>query len=422
MILFTLLTACNPSDATITDGYWLTWVSVNSSNITKNDILTFMEDPVSEHPEGAPSVHAFECSDRGWNRFRNIWEPGYIGPTDGTNPDEITGGNCMCGEDGTPACDELDETNCPVLAECADIRETEFYTFLQNDGFYLLQQEVTPWRTEALLNGEGDLQLTVHHALPENEDFRFHFSIKPNFMPTHCTTDENGDPKVEYVDGASWLDEWSKDEDGYNIYYLNAGSYQLNPSDGSPWYNITDWSSGFGHARFAGEEFSSVPPAFGNYENDEGDGFMYASNRTEPDYDQYAETIATITERSDGWSQEITTTSMPPGEDGSVYFSHKIEDNLWRPINSTNTGLDGWLEMHSSWVRIKDTATFVEGSPVEGDFQISYQALESNSRVIVKGSFSIEALKSDPWAYPILEDQKRLENGTEFCGGTELGE
>ena len=100
----------------------------------------------------------------------------------------------------------------------------------------------------------------------------------------------------------------------------------------------------------------------------------------------------------------------------------KIEDNLWRPINSTNNGLDGWLEMHSSWVRIKDGATFEVGSSVEGDFQIAYQALESNSRIVVKGSFAIEALKEDPWAYPILEEDKRAENGTEFCGGTELGE
>ena len=422
MFLFTILSACSPQDATISDGYWLTWIAVNSSNITKNEILTFMEDEKSERPEGAPSVHTFECSERGWNRFRNIWEPGYIGPTDGSNPEDVTGGSCMCGEDGTPSCEALDETNCPVLAECADIKETEFYTFMKNDGFYLLQQEVDAWRSEALINGEGDLQLTVHHALPQKEDFRFHFSIKPHFMPTRCTTDENGVAKVEYVDGASWLDEWSVDEDGYTIYYLNAGAYQYNPADATPWYTVTDWSAGFGHARFAGEEFTSVPPAYGNYENDESDGFMYATNRTEPDYDQYQAAIDVLSERVDKWEKEITQTAMPPGQDGSAYFSHKIEDNLWRPINSTNTGFDGWLEMHSSWVRIKNGATFEVGSSVEGDFQIFYQAVESNSRIVVKGSFVIDAIKEDPWAYPVMEEVKREENGTVFCGGAQLGE
>ena len=421
MLIFSLFFACNPQDATISDGHWFSWISVNSSNITKNEILTFMGDAPAERPEGAPDVHTFECSGRGWNRFRNIWEPGYIGSTDGSNPEDITGGSCVCGEDGTPACDQLDEETCPVVAECADINETEFYTFLKNDGYYQLNQEIAPWRSEAIINGEGDLQLTVHHALPQNEDFRFHFSIKPNFEPTHCTTDEDGNAKVEYVDGASWLEKWSENEDGYSIYYLNAGGYQLNPSDGAAWYLITDWSAGFGHARFAGEDFTSVPPVYGNYENDEGDNFMYATNRSTPDYDAYEASIAALGERSALWESEMNDVAKA-SLDGTPYFSHKIEDNLWRPINLTNTGLDGWLEMHSSWVRIKDGATFEPGSSVEGDFQISYIALESNSRLLVRGSFAIEDLKEDPWAYPVLEDVKRAENETDFCGGNELGQ
>ena len=241
-------------------------------------------------------------------------------------------------------------------------------------------------------------------------------------MPTHCTTDENGNPKVEYVDGASWVDKWSEDEEGHSIYYLNANSFQLNPSDGMPWYMITDWTSGFGHAHFAGEEFSSVAAQYGNFESDASDNFMYATNREEADFDLYQANIDSYVERINNWEKELTTLAMPPGQDGSEYFGHKIEDNLWRPINSTNSGLDGWLEMHSSWVRIKDGATFEAGSTLEGDFQISYVALESNSRIVVKGAFAIESLKEDPWAYPVLENDKRDENSTDFCGGAELGE
>ena len=33
----------------------------------------------------------------------------------------------------------------------------------------------------------------------------------------------------------------------------------------------------------------------------------------------------------------------------------------------------------------------------------------------------IRYLNEDPWAYPVLEDQKRTESDTTFCGGAELG-
>ena len=101
--------------------------------------------------------------------------------------------------------------------DCSDIDDISFEThkFLQNDGFYLLSQPVEPWRTEAMINGEGDLQLTVHHALPDGEDFRFMFSIDPYFRPTLCTTDAEGNPKVEYLDGSDWVDRWSENEEGY---------------------------------------------------------------------------------------------------------------------------------------------------------------------------------------------------------------
>ena len=50
-----------------------------------------------------------------------------------------------------------------------------------------------------------------------------------------------------------------------------------------------------------------------------------------------------------------------------------------------------------------------------------YNAEESNSQLLVTGAFKIENLNEDPWAYPVLEDQKRAEYDTTFCGGAELG-
>ena len=78
--------------------------------------------------------------------------------------------------------------------------------------------------------------------------------------------------------------------------------------------------------------------------------------------------------------------------------------------------------MHSSWVRIKKGSEFVDGGKVEGDYQIFYTALESNSRLLIKGSFVVENLRQDNFAYNFFEDQKRNEYDTDFCDGAKLGE
>ena len=73
------------------------------------------------------------------------------------------------------------------------------------------------------------------------------------------------------------------------------------------------------------------------------------------------------------------------------------------------------MEMHSSWVQISDDSDVTEGGQVKGDYQILYDALDSRSRVLVKGTFDIPELKSDPWAYPMLEDELREASGETFC-------
>ncbi len=107
-------------------------------------------------------------------------------------------------------------------------------------------------------------------------------------------------------------------------------------------------------------------------------------------------------------------------KDGEPKFEHKVEKNDWRPIDNTISGLDGWMEVHSSWVRLKTGQTVAEGETVEGDFQILYEGSEGGSRVMIRGSFKIDELKADRWGYEILEDAKRKENKTPFCGGATL--
>jgi hypothetical protein len=394
MLSFLFLFGCSPQHATLSNARWFTWLAANSSKVFIDESLPFLDTlaETTNYPETL-NISMFECSPRGEG------DDGFLKPQDGI---AYTTGE---------ACEAVNEIS------------FENHKFIQNDGFFLLQEDVNPWRTEALINGEGDLQLTVHHDLPDGEDFRFTFSVDPNFQPTTCTTNDQGEPQVEYVDGSDWMTRWSSNEEGYKIIYLNSGAYQINPSDTEDyWFLTTDWNSGFGHAKFSAEEFNSVPTSYGNYDEEGGgDDFMYIDSRSAPDYTSYNSEISSLEELAEGWQDELSI-AAGANVDGVGYFEHKIEGNEWRPVNTSNAGIDGWAEVHSSWVRIADGSEVVDGGSVTGDFQIMYTASESNSQLLVKGAFSIDNLKEDPWAYPIMEDIKRSEYGTPFCGGATLGE
>ena len=165
-----------------------------------------------------------------------------------------------------------------------------------------------------------------------------------------------------------------------------------------------------------------MPTSYGNYDEDNGgDDFMFIDNRNAPDYEAYDNAVAQLESDAETWSTEL---AMYGGAniDGTPAFSHKVESNNWRPVNNSNAGLDGWAEAHSSWVRLSNDSDISDGGTAKGDFQILYTADESNSQLLVKGSFDIPELKADYWAYSMLEDDKRVEYETEFCGGALLGE
>ena len=250
--------------------------------------------------------------------------------------------------------------------------------------------------------------------------------------------DEGGNTIAKYVDDAEWVTEWSADEDGYSIYYLNAGSYQLNPSDTDDyWYLVNDWNSGYGSAKFSSDEFAALPGEYGDYEHIDlyesgnratlfaNSGHFLAvndrSDLTDPaimtNYEAYS---AALSKQADIWAGEMSNTAGATSDDGTYAYGEKVEDNIWRPLDAGLSGLDGWMEMHHSWVRIKDGATFEEGSVVEGDFQIMMGGIDSGSRMVVTGSFKVDSLREDPWGYPFLEDELREQNGTPYCGNTSV--
>jgi hypothetical protein len=431
-----LLFGCTPHDAEV-EGTWFAWLPKNSSPSIASGSF--------ENPADGATI--FECA-RGWDDEAGDWDPNYIGPRTAAEFEEARyiGGDCPRYQDGVDDRDRpvyVYESWCTeprdahegksvvdeIEEECDRVTGLDFHDWLGSDGYFASKAPIDAWRSSALINGEGDFQLAVHTDLGNGNDFRFQFSIDPDFAPVTCTTDEAGDPLIAYIDDAPWLEKWSEDEDGYTIYYLNAGSFQVfqgatsgNASSSLP----SDWNSGFGYGKFGDDEMISEANAYGNTD-EEGEGPVFTaleiSERPEPDLDLYTSRADELRTNSDAWAREMSEVAgafVGDAADPSYRFTHKVEDNIWRPVDTTVAGLDAWMEVATSWVRIKNTGKVEVGGSVEGDFQILLHGYDSETRVVVQGTFKVEEIKEDKYAYPVLEDERRgLKefDGHSFCDG-----
>ncbi len=214
--------------------------------------------------------------------------------------------------------------------------------------------------------------------------------------------DTSGQPIPYEVDAASALEQWSADEDGQTIYYLNAGSYQTNPSDENEFWSLPrEWLSGYGIAKFGAEEFDVL-------NND----FSYVGvDATSPSDAQYAAAVSSEVASADAQQHELYDFGLMDKDD----FEFKVEGNEWRPIDLATAGLDNWIERHHSWVRLDNTSKVEVDGKVSGDFQIFLAGFESASYLVVRGNFNVASLQEDRWGYPVLEDEIRERNKTEAC-------
>jgi hypothetical protein len=485
LLILAALTGCAPDDATV-KGDWFAWLASNSSATVAEDNLDLGD------------ATRFECAQnldksrkRGWDAETCAFDRDYIGPgakyqAGSPGPkksavgfkegDNTIGGDCprlnseknFDPDDG--ACDGafLDSCNAEDMAgfddECDKLHKAgdftsngiEFNDWITDDGYYGLAGDIQPWRSEALITAEGDLQLTVHIEIPgreiedgpdkENQDFRFTFSIDPEFAPVDCLEDENQEAYIAFRDGSNWVDEWSEDEDGFRIFYLNSGAYQVNPSNSdNSWYLSDDMLSGFGIAKFAAEEAFARPTDYGHYDLEGvGPSFLAVEDHENPDLSGYDAKFAALCEQVGAtcegveydndpdtlnWTDEMVEVmravkKVGKDDDGDpIYeprFEYKVEKNDWRPIDSSISGLDGWMGVQSSWVRLEVGQTIAEGESVKGDFQVLFEGAEGGSRVLIRGDFKVDELGFDRWGYEILEDAKREENKTPYCNGSEM--
>lgn len=335
--------------------------------------------------------------------------------------------------------------------------KTDNENWLSQSPWHVVHEELEPWRGEAVITGEEDFQVTFHHTLPGGEDFRFAFVLDPQFQPTDCDVDGNGDIVTVDLDG-NWVEEWTKDlhalaeldeippeyailedfvdDPNAKLFYLNARGYQINPEgDGTEfWILPLEWRAGFGAGKFSEEEFHTRAPRWGEqdlYDAADADGFaaftddqLYFCPNMEPDSDPSAnacmiaqrEELEGVVANAVSDFAKVGVTSLGPydeSEDNVVEYGPMLHDNFWRLPDINPAGLDAWQEVHYNYVVLSGDVE--PGGSVKGAFSLLYDGDDSGSRFFVRGKFTVDKIKKDRWVTDNLQVTKHKENGTFSC-------
>jgi len=166
------------------------------------------------------------------------------------------------------------------------------YESWEDEGaFHVVSEDLEPWRGDALITSEGDLEVSFHHHIPGGQDLRFLFSIDPDFAPQHCIQDDKGKTKRVPLDG-DWIQNWSDETLGWvrdnasdptgpygnsfdvlqpyldgKLYFLNALSYQydpISPDTAPPWDLPSAWQAGAAEGKFVEEDVFQRRARYGN--------------------------------------------------------------------------------------------------------------------------------------------------------------
>ncbi|MEZ4235337.1 MAG: hypothetical protein R3F59_04090 [Myxococcota bacterium] len=318
-------------------------------------------------------------------------------------------------------------------------------------GFRVVTEKLDPWRGEALITSEGDLQIAFHHHVPGGGDMRFVIAIDPDFGPTTCVQDPNGGVKRVPLDG-DWIGEWSKELDwirslpedqqrgyepllgpeldGGRLWFLNAYGYQLNPVDvdGQLWDLPPQWVSGAAQGRFVEENLFHRTPRFGEpyvynlleVEGSTGSGTLFVDvdptdlwycdmeEGADPHTAPCAEARpnmdaldARVREVADGVRleiEEMTRVSKETVDGEQIYVADPEADplfsfapiphtNYWRIPDGRPPGLDGWAELHYNYIAFSKDSLLEEGGSARGAFALTMDASSSSSRVFIQGKF-----------------------------------
>jgi len=310
------------------------------------------------------------------------------------------------------------------------------------DGLRVMADRLEPWRGEALITSEGDVQIGFHNRLPGGEDFRFAVVVDPKFQPTRCVDDGNGGVSAADIDG-DWIDHWSEDltssgrYDAGRLFYLNARAYQLSPTDTSQqWIFPQSWRAGYAQGKFGPEDVIlrgsryGLPSAYvavdengSEYVTVPATDLFYVPMESGVNPANVPEFVSEIerargvaTRSADEVALMIGAELDALGLDKPFHFEPMVHDNLWRTPDAAEAGLDGWVGMHYSWIRFTSDSVFEPGGTLDGELFLTLDALDSATVVFVQATFHVDKIKEDRWTMADLPTEMLAENGGTLCG------
>lgn len=410
--------ACNPQSADLDRGTFTAFLSRNTSQIYIEDNI-----PIEDF--------AFN-----WNiDCRGI-------PSEDPRRDETAEGNCL-------------EANRGISVDGAEVQHE---SWLNRDAFDVVHDDIDPWRGEAIMTSEGDLQITFHHRLPGGEDFRFAFVVDPEFQPRRCVEAADGSLSLQPING-DWVGQWSENMTESNhasstyefpgnstdgtLFVLNSGSYQFNPDETrNTWALPPELEAGYARARFGPEEMFFIssryaaPRAYTNFDIDDRNGAdladlyylgtdrlppgLYNGDNFEAEIKQDPNFIEMMTEGPELHAAE-TQAELLAAVNGNITlpnFTPMVPGNAWRRPDQSNSGFDRWGELHYNWVRFDQPREQLKaGEAVSGEFRLYFFGANSQSHLLVEGSFSADKVRNDTWVTRDVQAEKAEEANIVLCGG-----
>ncbi|MCB9680704.1 MAG: hypothetical protein H6733_04460 [Alphaproteobacteria bacterium] len=306
--------------------------------------------------------------------------------------------------------------------------------WIEQNGYHVVSDPLEPWRGEAVVTSEGDVQLTFHQRLPGGDDFRFAVVIDPNFAPRTCVQKEDG-TGVEFqpVDG-DWLEHWSEGlPAGTRRYFINSGAYQFNPTDtdGQRWFLPLEWQAAFAQGQFADDTMRARPTRYAKPEAYIRNESAFDENGAVTDedllwceFDLGDDAVESIcmenrinqaTDISDEVASEMALVGVT-APNGLPSPAPIVEDNRWRVPDGKFAGFDGWTGLNYSWIEFDPGFDLAVGGSATGTFNLFFDGTDSQSRFYVRGTFNVKKFKKDLWTTDFLPPIKLAENNTNLCG------
>lgn len=428
-----LLTACAPQNAAVTSGDFTAWLAAtNSITVAKGTALfdaegTVLVDAEDSRPGSAAGYATSSVID--CREFASATTPAQ------TEALRLPGREQICDGDAD------------------DQWPPEQERWLEQNGFYVVGDQLEPWRGEAIITSEGDVQLAFHHRLPGGEDFRFVIAVDPVFAPRRCAVQDDGSTAWEPIDG-DWVDAWSQGlPEGARRWFINGNAYQFSPElpDGAQerqrWFLPLEWRAAYAAGQFGDDAFRvrstryAEPYAYIVADQSEVAGFripdeaMLFCEYQPPErreFDDDASFEASLASYRAFWDRcvenQVFRAESLAGDvanelalagirnaDGLPSARPIVHDNVWREPDMVQAGLDGWVELNYSWITFDAGSELEVGGAATGEFNLFMDAIQSQSRFHIRGRFEVESFKKDLWVTEFIPETKAEENGLVLC-------